>query len=384
MARRGRRAAEPLARLMLDSIDDSRRGAVPVSAYPGVSAEALDAAVFMHRVAPAVYLHLREDPDTPVDLLEPMRDRYQQQILRLLQVQADITHVSQVFSGAGLAWLTMKGAALAEHLWSRPDLRQYNDLDILVDRRSFGVALDALVDSGAEMVDRNWPLIEAQMRGEVSLRLPNGTALDLHWNLVNNPVLRKAFRFRTPELLERSVEIKIGSVTVPTLDPADTLLHLAYHTAHSGGHRLMWLKDVERATASPDLDWDEALQRARRDGIALALGVVLARVGAVIGFEKAPPAAALRPARRTAWGVFAAGVDTWSPVPGLPHDKFSGQIAFKNTRGSSPASIAAAVASLKGRRGGGDGPSENPLYVEAGGAAARAAYLRIVEGGREP
>ncbi|MGH8888890.1 MAG: nucleotidyltransferase family protein [Acidothermaceae bacterium] len=384
LARRARRAADPLARLLLDSIDDSRRGAVPASAYPGLTAEALGAAVFIHKVAPAVYLHLREDADAPAELLEAMRDRYQQQILRQLQVQADIGQVSQVLGDAHLPWLTMKGPALAEHLWSRPDLRQYIDLDILVDRRAFGAVLDALVGSGAEMVDRNWSLIAEQVRGEVSLLLPNGTALDLHWNLVNNPVLRKSFRFSTPELIERSVDIKIGSVTVPTLDPADTLLHLAYHTAHSGGHRLMWLKDVERAAANPDLDWDVTLQRARRDGVALALAVVLARVGAVIGFEKAPPAAALGSAHRTAWGLFAAGVDSWSPAPMLPDDKFSGQIAFKNTRESSWASVTAAVASLRGRRGGSGAPAENPLYADAGGDAARAAYLRIVEGGREP
>lgn len=68
----------------------------------------------------------------------------------------------------------------------------------------------------------------------------------------------------------------------------------------------------------------------------------------------------------------------------LPDDKFSGQIAFKNTRESSWASVTAAVASLRGRRGGSGAPAENPLYADAGGDAARAAYLRIVEGGREP
>lgn len=146
----------------------------------------------------------------------------------------------------------------------------------------------------------------------------------------------------------------------------------------------MWLKDVERASANPDLDWAETIARARRDGVALPLAIVLARVGKVIGFEKEPPAAALRPAKRTVWGVFAAGVDSWSPAPVLPNDKLSGQIAFKNTRRSSPASIATAIASLKGRRAAAFDPTQNQLYIEAGGEAARAAYLRIVEGGNEP
>jgi hypothetical protein len=185
-------------------------------------------------------------------------------------------------------------------------------------------------------------------------------------------------------MLERSVETTVGNTTVSTLNPADTLLHLAYHTAHSGGHRLVWLKDVERACMTPKLDWHEVIHRARRDGIALALAVVLARVSRVTGFEQCPPAVALRPARRTAWGWFAAGVERWSPAPIFPDDRFSGQIAFKNTRRSSPASIAAAVGSLKVRRAHALDVSDNPLYVEAGGSSARAAYLRAIEGAREP
>jgi Uncharacterised nucleotidyltransferase len=383
-ARQRRRAAEPLARLLLDSIDDARRGTIAGSEYAGVSLDDLDAAVFMHKVAPAVYLHLRNAADAPAELVDALRARYQQQIARQLQVQADLAQLATVMSDAGIPWVTMKGPSLAEHLWSRPDLRQYIDLDILVDRHHFGAVLDTLVASGSEMVDRNWELIEQQVRAEVSLTLPNGTALDLHWHLVNSPVLRREFQFSTPEMLERSVPVKIGDTTVQTLDPADTLLHLGYHTAHSGGHRLMWLKDVERATADADLDWAEVLRRARPAGLALALAVVLARVERVIGFEKPPPAAALQPARRAPWGLLSTALDRWNPPPALPGDRFSGQISFKNTRASSLGSAVAMLASLKSRRAPAFDPAANELYHDRGGAAARLSYLRVVEHGREP
>ncbi len=95
------------------------------------------------------------------------------------------------------------------------------------------------------------------------MRLPNGTALDLHWHVVNDARLRRRFTFRTEEMLGRAVRMAIGDSIVPALDPVDTLLHLGYHTAHSGGHRLMWLKDVERATAADGLDWDVVLRQGR-------------------------------------------------------------------------------------------------------------------------
>lgn len=383
-ARQRRRLAEPLARLLLDSIDDSVRGTMPFSAYEGIDVDSLNAAVFTHRVEPPVYLHLRDAGGAPTDLLDSMRARYQFQIGRQLQVQADLAQLSAVLGDANLPWLTMKGPVLAERLWARPDLRQYVDLDILVDRRDFGRVLDALIASGAEMIDNNWDLVNRQMRAEVSVRLPNGTSLDLHWHVVNSAALRRSFRFDTAQMLGRAVEAKIGSTTVLTLDPADTLLHLGYHTAHSGGHRLMWLKDVERATTDPDLDWSEVLRRARAGGVELALAVVLARVARVMDFECPPPAAAFAPARHAPWGWFAAANDRRHPAPTLPSDRLSGQIAFKNTRRSSVASAVAALASLKTRRGPIPSAIDNPLHVESGGAATRASYLRVVEGSREP
>lgn len=381
---RPNKADQPLVRLLLDSIDDDVRGTKPASAYPGIDPVSLSAATFIHKVAPAVYLHLRGDENVPAELLAPMRERYQLQVARQLLVAADLATVGRTLGDLGQPWVAIKGPVLAERLWARPDLRQYVDLDVLVDRRRFGDVLDALLAAGAEMTDLNWTLIAEQTRAEVSLKLPNGTALDLHWHVVNSAALREGFRFPIAEMLERAVQVKIGGTVVPTLDPADTLLHLAYHTAHSGGHRLMWLKDIERASADPGLDWGLTLRRARDYGVRLPLAVVLARTGRVLRFEVPPPAAALGPATRTAWGAFAAAVDRWRPAPILPSDKFSGQIAFKNARTTSLRSFAAATVAMRHRGGPGVDLDENVLHIDDGGPQARAAYLRVVEGGREP
>jgi hypothetical protein len=370
---------------MLDAIDDATRGKVPFRAYAeGDTLADLEPALFTHKIAPAVYLHLKDDPDVPADIAQLLRDRYSAQMVRQLQVQADVVELAKVLDADGLAWAAMKGPVLAQRLWSRPDLRQYIDLDILVDRRSFGRVLDVLLDAGAEMVDCNWELVRQQVRAEVSLQLPNGTALDLHWHVVNDAKLRRQFTFRTEEMLARAIPTKIGESLVPALDPVDTLLHLGYHTAHSGGHRLMWLKDVERATADEGLDWDIALRRADQYGVRLALAVVLARTQRVLGFEKPPPPAAFAPARRSAWGWFAASADRWLPAPALPADKLSGQVVFKSTRRTTLASVAATLGVVRRRGGPAIDPANNPLRVEAGGAAARAAYLQVVEGSPEP
>jgi hypothetical protein len=149
-----KRATRPLARLLLDAVNDEVRGTVSATAYEAVDADALQAASFMHRIAPAVYVHLHGAGDAPAKLLEPMLRQYRDQFARHLQVLTDLAHLAATLDNACIGWVAMKGPVLAERLWSQPDLRMYFDLDILVDRRNFGDAIDALVGAGSEIVDQ--------------------------------------------------------------------------------------------------------------------------------------------------------------------------------------------------------------------------------------
>ena len=54
------------------------------------------------------------------------------------------------------------------------------------------------------------------------------------------------------ELFGRARRVSLDGPEVLTLDPADTLLQLAVHAGLSGGAKLAWLKDIDRAAADPD------------------------------------------------------------------------------------------------------------------------------------
>ena len=370
----------PLARLMVDSLSEARRGRIPWATYGEVSASELVEAADLHKIGPAIYVHLR-NADAPAGILSPMHRRYQAQTIRQMQLRADLAALTEILGP--VPWAAVKGPVLAERVWSRPDLRQYADLDLVVDRRRFREVLDALLATGATMVDENWALIRDQVRGEVSLTLRRGTALDLHWDVVNDRQLRAYFHFPIDEMLARTRTVTVGSLAVPTFDACDTLLHVAYHTAHSGGHRLLWLKDIERAAADPQIDWGEVSKRAHMYGVEEVLAIVLQRTSDVLGFDVAPPASVLRPARG-AWGRLASAAERFFPTPLLPGDRFSGQVVFKSIRPSFRSSLAAAIKTARSRGSGSGDPNENPLHVPAGDAAARESYLAIISGPQRP
>ena len=143
-------------------------------------------------------------------------------------------------------------------------MRQYYDLDVLVDRPQFAAAIEALEAAGAELLDRNWPLIRRQMHAELSMMLPNGTPLDLHWGLVTQE--RKRHQTRVPtdaDAAPSDVLVDIGGHNRPTFDPVDTVLALAVHAAHAGATRLMWLNDIACALARDGVDWSTLRARAQ-------------------------------------------------------------------------------------------------------------------------
>lgn len=284
-------------------------------------------------------------------------------------------------------WFVIKGPVLTEPVHGRPDLRTYGDLDVVVPAQTLGLALDVLEALGAETLDRNWHLLARELRGEVHLRLSGGTIVDLHWHLLNDGAVRSSFAVPMNELFERVRPVRVGQMEVPTLDPVDTLLHLALHAVLSGGHRLVWVKDVERAAAL-DTDWDEVVRRSRQWRIGPVVGGGLAQARRVLGADVPADAIhALVPSRL--WRSVAAAANRFAPVELESGEASLGRIVARSTRGTAGTSIAALLSktlkraktweSVEARvQRGLDPASCGSMLFDAGGRPAREAFLRAL------
>ena len=119
--------------------------------------------------------------------------------------------------------------------------------------------------------------------------LPNGMLGDLHWDLLVTPAIRSRFTMPMEELSERRRTVGIGGVKVETLESIDGLLYLCLHGSLSGGHQLVWLKDIDQMVASEPPDWDELVGRARRYRLSLVAAVQLERARTVLGVAVPEP-----------------------------------------------------------------------------------------------
>jgi hypothetical protein len=243
--------------------------------------EALPAAAAVHRVTGSILRGLDGVSGVPCDVTAELTVRQRQSSLHHLLIVGALSRIRGAFDEAGLAWVVMKGPVVAALLYPDVGDRSYSDLDLLLDRRSFPHAMRILEDLGYQHSIHNWALAEEMLAGQIELVGPIAR-VDLHWHLHYSQLDRRPFSIDPEAMVERARHVAVSGLTVPTLDPVDTLITLAFHAARSGGHRLLWLKDVERAVAVDEPDLDELVRRCRTYRCAPPVGLILGRARALL------------------------------------------------------------------------------------------------------
>ncbi|MDQ3932262.1 MAG: nucleotidyltransferase family protein [Actinomycetota bacterium] len=269
---------------LLASVGGSERGRSELhTALTGPVGVGLVAAGERHGIIGYLHDAARQAPHVHPDVAALLARAHERAVHTHLRALADLALLDQVFERAGVPWAVVKGPVLAETVYPRFDLRAYRDLDVLVAPEAFPDALRALESAGAQLLDQNWTLLRAGMKGQLHLTLPHGSFCDLHWHLLHDREVRDVFRLPSSALLRRTQRVVLGGVSVPCLDPVDAFVHLALHACLSGADRLVWLKDLDLMLRRSPPEWDGIIARARTAGAGLAVAGVLGLVDRVFG-----------------------------------------------------------------------------------------------------
>jgi hypothetical protein len=311
-----------------------------VSATHG--ADTVIRAACWHGVENHLLLALRQLDDEvfPLDQLQSLYERGTAVHLRAI---ADLASSAPVLESHHVPALAVKGPVLSQ-LYPKPDLRAYSDLDMVVPREGFVLAVEALQSAGCTLLDTNWRRIHEEKRTQVHLLAPHGTAIDLHWHLINRGVARRGLTVDVDALFRHARRTLISGVPCLTTDPVDTALHVIVHAGVSGGARLSQLADVRHAIDVADLDWDALAARARSWGAGEMVAIMLARVARVLDAPRAGRTAAALGDQR-GWGAFVRSIELRSH-PGLHGDNGLVARLTRSARPTHAASTAAALAWL--------------------------------------
>ena len=260
-----------------------------------------------------------------------------------LSAVGDLGRLAVCLDAADISWAGLKGPYLTDLAHGAVHLRTFGDLDILVRPDQVGDAVRALTSIGARLIVEDYDLIRRNQRAELHLQLPGGTQLDLHWDLVNDARRRRALSVPAARtLLSRRRQVRVDGQPRWTLDALDTALHVALHATASGGHRLVWTRDVHGSWSGLAHTAERVKAEADDWGVSLPVAMALDRV-VQIGGPVPVAASSFAPLLASPW---VAARRHLGALPGPNPDTTRHTAAMwlsRSTRPSIPAGIAEMV-----------------------------------------
>lgn len=176
-----------------------------------------------HGVAPLIYKGLQKAGlQAPEAANQLLKAAYYTSLGRAALLEAELSRLQGAFTQAGLAWLPLKGAALAWQVYPDPALRPMTDLDLLVQPEGLLLAIRAARGLGYRLDKLTY---HAVLRGGPGYEV----ALELHWRLPGGKPC--------PPLAALSDQPSFTAFTY-----LYCAAHLAYQ--HAAQPRLLWRYDL--------------------------------------------------------------------------------------------------------------------------------------------
>lgn len=234
-----------------------------------------------HKLRPLLYHHLNATcPEAvPERILDQLQEDYYRISRRNFLLTGELLKLLNLFAAHGICAIPYKGPTLALAVYGNLALREFTDLDILVQTQNVRQTAELLKDLGYQ---RQFQLGNAQeadflyhKNQHLFRHAESRIAVEIHW----------AFEQRyfsvplDPESLKQRIQtLSIGSQQVWLYAPEDLFLLLCVHGFQHFWEQLRWICDLaEVVRVHESMDWSRIMTQARELGVErlLLLGVHL-------------------------------------------------------------------------------------------------------------
>jgi len=236
----------------------------------------LIALAHQHAVLPQTYHAFKTFfPKHPLTLL--LKPHYLHIVKTNMSMVTQLLQVTQLFTRHEIPLLHFKGAVLAKLIYADITLRQYGDLDILIQKKDKQKALTLL---NSEHFHPEITLNQHTRKTFFSAVNVLGfhdpkkhVFIELHWELLSK---NYAISWREDILWGEIHPMQLNDHTVLTLSHTNHLLYLCTHGSKHLYQRLSWVCDIDRYIQTQNnLDWEEVFNRAKELSILRILSLSL-------------------------------------------------------------------------------------------------------------
>lgn len=236
-----------------------------------------------HGVMPLFYKSLNNINCVSRHNLYKLKSKFLDNLKKNILLARELQEVLVLFDQHEIAAIPFKGATLAISVYGNLSLRQFSDLDILVNERDFIKAKNLLINREYYSND-NWFFNEKQevsfiqSMGEHSfVNKEKQVDIDLHIRLVAGYLFNLSANL--DYFWERIETVSILDRQVATFKAEENLIYLCIHGTKSFWEKLIWICDVaELINKNNDLNWHDLLKKSEELGCLrmLLLGCFLA------------------------------------------------------------------------------------------------------------
>jgi hypothetical protein len=240
-----------------------------------------------HGVQPLLHQSLsRMEQLVPAADMRVLAQLYQANLHRSMLLAREFIHLMDHLAEKHIEVLPYKGLALAEQMYGDIALRQTGDIDLLIHAKDLPAVRDTLRELGYEPHTSLSPTEEQAILNSGYECVFDGRGarnmLEVQWGILPRFY---SVGFKQDELFRRAVSITVAGHGMRAPSPEDLFLILSVHAAKHVWGRLIWLCDLARIMASPQLNWGWIAEQAEDLGIARTLRVTLLLVNRLLHVE---------------------------------------------------------------------------------------------------
>ncbi|MEI8355978.1 MAG: nucleotidyltransferase family protein [Deltaproteobacteria bacterium] len=251
-------------------------------------------------VAQVLFVYLKSQSlSIPPVAAERIRNIYLASAVRNTKLFHELKNILLAFQTAGVTAVPLKGAWLAEKVYSNIALRGMGDVDLWVQRDQLDEARRVMVSLGyasRSKSDRPQELQDA-LTGETQMFKTGAPMVELHWNLFPGEWLRHTAFIDEQEIWQRTLPLQ--GENVRQLSPEDAIIHISVHFAVNHQMSMPGLRtllDLYCARQKLNIDWVTVAERAKAWRVSTATWLVLRMLAELFGDpERKLPLQELRP-----------------------------------------------------------------------------------------
>ncbi len=250
------------------------------------------AAAGRHAVLPLLHTAVaaatpRIEPPLPAAAMRELQRQFDANALHNMALARHLAELGEQLAANGIAFMPIKGPALAVAAYGDLSMRQFGDLDLVIHRRDLARTRALLRDDGYLPLSAVPDTLDDIMLGaDYHLALQHQTstvALELHWALGRRGLggLRRENWAWT-----NTTTVSMLGRSLPALNAGALIVYLCAHGAKHNWSQLLRVCDVYAAVRSAhDLDWAAVRTLAARAGVSRMLHVGLGLCEELLGAD---------------------------------------------------------------------------------------------------